>query len=166
MYGLHSFRAIIDFVFTFGDLKLSEKDALTKLDSQLFFAFYATNLSLNKYYRKLLTPYGITYPQYLVMLILWENDQLTVSEIGKKIFLESSTLTPLLKRLETLNLIERKRSLTDERMVFISITEKARDLEKKVAYIPEKILSSVKCEPEKINALTEDLRVIRANLGE
>lgn len=147
------------------NLKLSEKEVFPKLDSQLFFAFYATNLSLNKYYRKLLTPFGITYPQYLVMLILWENDQLTVSEIGKKLFLESSTLTPLLKRLETLKLIERKRSLSDERMVFISITEKARELEKMVASIPEKILASVQCEPEKIRALTEDLRVIRSNVS-
>lgn len=144
---------------------MSSNESPSKLDNQLFFAFYATNLSLNKYYRKLLSPYGLTYPQYLVMLILWENDHLTVSEIGKKIFLESSTLTPLLKRLESLNLIERKRSSSDERMVLISTTEKAKDLEKEVASIPEKILASVKCDPEKTCALTEDLRVIRANIS-
>jgi DNA-binding MarR family transcriptional regulator len=162
---LLSFKAIIKSVLTSGLMEMSQNESPSKLDNQLFFAFYATNLSLNKYYRKLLAPYGLTYPQYLVMLILWENDQLTVSEIGKKIFLESSTLTPLLKRLETLKLIERKRSLNDERMVLISITEKAKDLEKKVASIPEKILASVKCDPEKACTLTEDLRVIRANLS-
>ncbi len=68
-----------------------------KLENQLCFLIYSTNLALNQLYRKLLTPLGITYPQYLVMLVLWEKDEITVSEIGSKLFLESSTLTPILK---------------------------------------------------------------------
>ena len=100
------------------------KSARTKnllhLDEQLCFALYSTGLALNKVYRRLLAPLGLTYPQYLVMLVLWERDGLTVSEIGEKLFLDSATLTPLLKRLEASGLVTRTRASHDERQVIVA----------------------------------------------
>ena len=93
-----------------------------KLDQQLCFALYSAGLAMNKVYRKLLSQLGLTYPQYLVMLVLWERDQLTVSEIGGRLFLDSATLTPLLKRLQSAKLLDRVRSTEDERQVVISLT--------------------------------------------
>lgn len=108
------------------------------LDNQLCFLIYSTNLALNQVYRQLLAPLGLTYPQYLVMLVLWEKDQLSVSEIGERLFLESSTLTPL-KKLEISQLITRKRSTKDERQVIISLTQQGQDLELKAVDIPNQI---------------------------
>ncbi len=99
-----------------------------KLENQLCFLIYSTNLALNQLYRKLLTPLGITYPQYLVMLVLWEKDEITVSEIGSKLFLESSTLTPILKKLEALQFVNRTRSKEDERQVIITLSENGKNL--------------------------------------
>jgi DNA-binding MarR family transcriptional regulator len=102
------------------------------LDNQLCFLIYSTNLALNQVYRQLLSPLGLTYPQYLVMLVLWERDQLSVSEIGERLFLESSTLTPLLKKLEASQLISRRRSVEDERQVIISLTPQGHTLKLQV----------------------------------
>lgn len=121
-----------------------EKDELLKLENQLCFAVYSANLSFNQMYRKLLQPLGLTYSQYLVMLVLWEKKHAMVSDIGKRLFLESSTLTPMLKRLEGLGLIERKRSVQDERQVIITLTEQGKDLRVLAETIPEKI----QCESE------------------
>ncbi|MBF7686926.1 MarR family winged helix-turn-helix transcriptional regulator [Acinetobacter rathckeae] len=121
-----------------------EKDELLKLENQLCFAVYSANLSFNQKYRKLLKPLGLTYSQYLVMLVLWEKKHAMVSDIGKRLFLESSTLTPMLKRLEGLGLIERKRSVQDERQVIITLTEQGKDLRVLAETIPEKI----QCESE------------------
>ena len=145
---------------------MSNQEELLKLDNQLCFALYSTHLALNQYYRKLLQPHGITYPQYLVMLILWEQDQLTVSEIGQRIFLESSTLTPLLKRLESLGLIERKRSAEDERRVLISLTAEGHALKQAVMPIPEQILTAIQCAPDQVSQLREELNRLRAQLTE
>lgn len=106
-----------------------------KLENQLCFLIYSTNLALNQLYRKLLTPLGITYPQYLVMLVLWEKDEITVSEIGSKLFLESSTLTPILKKLEALQLLNRTRSKEDERQVIITLSEKGKKLKEQAVNI-------------------------------
>ena len=90
---------------------------LQALDQQLCFALYSASLVMTKMYQPLLDPLGVTYPQYLVMLVLWEHDGLSVSEIGERLMLESSTLTPLLKRLETARLVRRERDTVDERRV-------------------------------------------------
>src|SRR5438132_6813705 len=103
-------------------------DQSLALDQQLCFALYSTMLGLNKVYRALLKDLGLTYPQYLVMLVLWERDDLTVSEIGERLFLDSPTLTPLLKRLETAGFVARNRSGTDERQVIVSLTTAGRRL--------------------------------------
>lgn len=114
-----------------------------KLENQLCFLIYSTNLALNQLYRKLLTPLGITYPQYLVMLVLWEKDEITVSEIGSKLFLESSTLTPILKKLEALQFVNRTRSKEDERQVIITLSENGKKLKERAVNIPAHILKQV-----------------------
>ena len=92
------------------------------MDQQLCFALYSASLVMTKMYQPLLDPLGVTYPQYLVMLVLWEHDALSVSEIGERLMLESSTLTPLLKRLETARLVRRERDTVDERRVLVHLS--------------------------------------------
>lgn len=104
---------------------------LLLLDQQMCFALYSANLALHKVYRKLLSQLDLTYPQYLVMLVLWERDEITVSDIGERLFLDSATLTPLLKRLETAGLLLRYRATTDERQVIIALTDAGRALREK-----------------------------------
>ena len=99
-----------------------------KLDVQLCFALYSTSLAMTKLYKPLLAPLGLTYPQYLVMLVLWETEGLGVSELGQRLSLDSGTLTPLLKRLEASTLIERQRARGDERRVEIHLTAAGRAL--------------------------------------
>ncbi|MFM6957017.1 MAG: MarR family winged helix-turn-helix transcriptional regulator [Acinetobacter sp.] len=134
------------------------------LDNQLCFLIYSTNLALNQVYRQLLTPLGLTYPQYLVMLVLWEKDQLSVSEIGERLFLESSTLTPLLKKLEISQLITRKRSAKDERQVIISLTQQGHNLELKAVDIPNQISQAASCAPSTLNNLKDQISALRDNL--
>ncbi|WP_005035196.1 MarR family winged helix-turn-helix transcriptional regulator [Holophaga foetida] len=94
-----------------------------RLDEQLCFALYAASRAMTQAYQPFLAPLRLTYPQYVVMLVLWEGDGLTVSEIGERLRLDSGTLTPLLKRLEGLGYVTRRRSLEDERRVLVSLTE-------------------------------------------
>ncbi|MGN5477770.1 MarR family winged helix-turn-helix transcriptional regulator [Cupriavidus basilensis] len=105
-----------------------DKGVSQLLEHQFCFSVYATSLALNKLYRKLLTPLGLTYPQYLVLLVLWESDDLTVSDIRSRLFLDSATLTPLLKRMEAQGLVTRERDSRDERQVNIRLTEAGRGL--------------------------------------
>src|SRR5260370_37498083 len=98
------------------------------LGEQLCFALYSTSLAMNKIYRKLLRELGLTYPQYLVMLVLWERDGVSVSEIGEHLFLDSATLTPLLKRIEARALISRRLAHEDERQVIVSLSRAGRRL--------------------------------------
>lgn len=101
---------------------------ILRLDNQLCFALYAATRAIAKTYRRRLDPMGITYPQYLVLLTLWEQDGLTVSEIGARLRLDSGTLTPLLQRLESLRFVKRKRSADDERVVQAFLTNKGATL--------------------------------------
>lgn len=112
-----------------------------KLDNQLCFAIYACSKEMTRLYRPLLDELGITYPQYLVLLLLWETDGLSVKELGEKLYLDSGTLTPLLKRLEAAQLVERKRSRDDERKVLIHLTEQGKALSARAASIPGEIVS-------------------------
>src|SRR5476651_2906520 len=115
-------------------------NALLHLDQQMCFALYSANLALHKVYRKLLGQLDLTYPQYLVMLVLWQRDEVTVSEIGDKLFLDSATLTPLLKRLETAGFLLRRRAKADERQVIITLTDTGRQLKEKAQGIPEAVM--------------------------
>ncbi|WP_151760813.1 MarR family winged helix-turn-helix transcriptional regulator [Acinetobacter seifertii] len=135
-----------------------------KLENQLCFLIYSTNLALNQLYRKLLTPLGITYPQYLVMLVLWEKDEITVSEIGNKLFLESSTLTPILKKLEAIQLVNRTRSKEDERQVIITLSEKGKELKEQAVNIPAHILEASSCDMTTLLGLKDQLTQLRTNI--
>lgn len=136
-----------------------------KLENQLCFLIYSTNLALNQLYRKLLTPLGITYPQYLVMLVLWEKDEITVSEIGTKLFLESSTLTPILKKLEAIQLVNRTRSKEDERQVIITLSEKGKELKEQAVNIPAHILEASSCDMTTLLGLKDQLTQLRTNIA-
>ena len=121
------------------DAKTNDTTNALLLDNQLCFALYSANLALNKLYRQLLAPLNLTYPQYLVMLVLWEQDDMTVSDIGERLFLDSATLTPLLKRLENAGLINRHRSRKDERQVAVTLSEAGRELQQQALGIPSVI---------------------------
>jgi MarR family transcriptional regulator, organic hydroperoxide resistance regulator len=135
-----------------------------QLDEQLCFAVYSTMLGLNKVYRQLLKELGITYPQYLVMLVLWEGDGLTVSAISERLFLDSPTVTPLLKRLEALGLVARQRSASDERQVIVTLTAAGRRLQAKAKGVPGCVAAAMECTPGQINDLRDQLRDVRHSL--
>ena len=113
------------------------------LDNQLCFPLYAASRLTTKVYAPYLNALDITYPQYLVLMVLWEHECQTVNEIGARLLLESNTLTPLLKRMEQKGLISRTRSKSDERSVLISLTELGEKLKASAATIPEKLIASL-----------------------
>ncbi len=120
-----------------------EKDfANLYLENQLCFPLYAASRLTTKMYAPYLDQLNLTYPQYLVMLILWEHKEQKISEIGNKLLLESNTLTPLLKRLEQKQLIKRKRCEQDERTVLISLTEQGKEMKEQAVEIPQRIINS------------------------
>ncbi|HCU41400.1 MAG TPA: MarR family transcriptional regulator, partial [Acinetobacter nosocomialis] len=110
-------------------------------------------------------PLGITYPQYLVMLVLWEKDEITVSEIGSKLFLESSTLTPILKKLEALQFVNRTRSKEDERQVIITLSETGKKLKERAVNIPAHILEASSCDMTTLLGLKDQLTQLRTNIA-
>jgi MarR family transcriptional regulator, organic hydroperoxide resistance regulator len=136
-----------------------------QLDNQLCFALYSASRAMTAAYAPLLDELGLTYPQYLVMLVLWERDGERVSQIGERLYLDSATLTPLLKRLEARNLIERRRSREDERVVEVFLTAAGKRLERKAADVPACMLGKAKLSVAEaiklraqVQALTERLR--------
>ena len=137
---------------------------MLQLDNQLCFALYSTSLAMTRLYKPLLDELGITYPQYLALLVLWERDGLTVSELGKRLFLDSGTLTPLLKRLESSGLVTRLRAVEDERRVHITLTPAGRALKEQAAKIPGCILSATQCSIPDLVALTSQVQALRQRL--
>lgn len=131
------------------------------LDNQLCFALYSTTLAMNKVYRKALKPLDLTYSQYLVMLILWEQDEQTVSSLGERLFLDSATLTPLLKRMESAELVLRQRATNDERHVVVSLTDKGRTLKARAASVPEEMLCAAACGLDELASLKKQLEHLR-----
>jgi DNA-binding MarR family transcriptional regulator len=119
---------------------MAKKDDMLRLDSQLCFSIYACSREIIGLYRPLLDDLGITYPQYLVLLVLWEQKECTVKELGNRLYLDSGTLTPMLKRMENNGLVKRFRSQQDERVVLISLTEKGESLKERAYCIPEEFL--------------------------
>ena len=118
-----------------------------RLDDQLCFALYSASRAFTRAYQPLLAELGLTYPQYVVMLVLWEKDDLSVSELGQRLTLDSGTLTPLLKRLEESGLVSRTRSNEDERVVRIELTASGRKLERKASAIPSLLACRLGVEP-------------------
>jgi len=142
----------------------SAKDDWLLLDRQLCFALYSTSLAMTKVYKPMLDKLGLTYPQYLVMLVLWECMSLTVSELGTRLALDSGTLTPLLKRLEGAGLVTRKRDAADERRVLVGLTDAGTRLRQQASGIPEQLLCATQCPVDEILALTQRLHALRSSL--
>ena len=140
-------------------------DAWLALDKQLCFALYSASLAMTKVYKPLLAPLGLTYPQYLVMLALWEDDAQTVSALGDKLALDSGTLTPLLKRLETQGQLSRERDAGDERRVIVRLTPAGRQLKVQARRIPQEIGRASGCELSEIVGLTRQLTSMRDALS-
>ena len=139
--------------------------AWLRLDQQLCFALYSSSLLLTKLYKPHLDRLGLTYPQYLVMLVLWEQDGPTVSELGERLFLDSGTLTPLLKRLEASGLVERQRDPQDERRVRITLTPRGRALRDDAESVPACVLRGSHTPLPELHALTLQLQALRAQLA-
>jgi MarR family transcriptional regulator, organic hydroperoxide resistance regulator len=129
-----------------------------KLDNQLCFAIYACTRQMTKLYKPYLDELGLTYTQYISLLVLWEEDKITVKELGKKLYLDSGTLTPLLKKLETMEFIERTRDKNDERNVVISLTPSGKTLKEKAYEIPSKVFSHTGLSLEDAISIREDLK--------
>ncbi|MGM1055501.1 MAG: MarR family winged helix-turn-helix transcriptional regulator [Bacteroidota bacterium] len=130
-------------------------DQQLKLNNQICFPIYSVSRLITKAYKPFLEEMGLTYPQYLVLLILWENDKLSINQIGEKLLLNTNTLSPLIKRMEKMGLLLRKRSEKDERKVFVKLTKKGRELKNNAILIPEKLLNTL---------LTEDIKLTEVML--
>ncbi len=142
----------------------NKSNAMLELDNQLCFALYSTSLAMTRVYKPLLDELGLTYPQYLAMLVLWERDGLMVSELGERLYLDSGTLTPLLKRLEASGLITRIRAVEDERRVHITLSAAGRKLKTRAAKIPDCILSASQCSIPELILLTQQVQALRERL--
>ncbi|QJQ01924.1 MarR family transcriptional regulator [Herbaspirillum rubrisubalbicans] len=140
-------------------------DEALLLDNQLCFAMYSASLAMTKAYKKILAPLEITYPQYLVMLVLWERDEVTVSELGSRLFLDSGTLTPLLKRMESMGLLHRKRDAGDERRVVVSLSDAGRALRQQARTVPQQ-MSCMLPALEQVRQLVGELKQVRKGLLE
>ncbi|MET0336331.1 MAG: MarR family transcriptional regulator [Caulobacter sp.] len=143
---------------------MSKTPDFLRLDDQLCFALYSTVHALNRAYKPLLEPLGLTYPQYLVLLVLWEDGAQTVGGIGERVGLESSTLTPLLKRMETAGLISRTRSPQDERVVRITLTAAGEALKEKAKAVPPALLCAMGGDLETVVTLRAEVANLRARL--
>jgi MarR family transcriptional regulator, organic hydroperoxide resistance regulator len=135
------------------------------LGNQLCFAIYSTAHAFNRVYKPLLKRLGLTYPQYLVMLVLWERDGLPVKDIGERLFLDSGTLTPLLKRLEAAEIIKRTRSTEDERQVLIALTSRGQALRERARAVPQAILAASACSLTELSAMKNELVALRDRLN-
>ena len=124
---------------------------LLKLENQLCFPFYAVSRLIIRAYQDDLDELGITYPQYLVMLVLWDNDRISVNEIADKLILNTNTVTPLLKRMEGIGLLTREQSKTDQRKVIISLSENGKSMKVKASEIPVRLIKKLNIEPTEVN---------------
>jgi len=140
-------------------------DQLLRLDNQICFAVYSAAHAFNRVYKPLLDRLGLTYPQYLVMLVLWERDGVPVKEIGERLFLDSGTLTPLLKRLEQAGQIKRTRSTEDERQVLIGLTAQGHALKDKARAVPPSILATSECSVPELLAIKNEIVALRDRLN-
>jgi DNA-binding MarR family transcriptional regulator len=143
---------------------MTKPDDPLSLDNQLCFALYSSSLLMTKLYKPMLDEIGLTYPQYLAMLALWEEDEVTVSALGGRLYLDSGTLTPLLKRLEKAGLIQRERNAEDERQVLVRLTQAGRALKRQAAAIPRKVAASAGVPVAELIALRKKLQKLRSGM--
>ena len=134
------------------------------LDNQLCFPFYAVSRLITRAYQDDLDVLGITYPQYLVMMVLWEHEELSVIEIGEKLILNTNTITPLLKRMETMGLITRVPSETDHRKVIIALTAKGKAMKEPAAEIPLRLVKKLNIDVEKANI--DEINQLKSKLSQ
>ncbi|WP_313514706.1 MarR family transcriptional regulator [Pseudomonas sp.] len=134
-----------------------------KLDNQLCFALYSTSLLMTKIYKPLLQSVGLTYPQYLAMLVLWEGDGITVGDLSGRLLTDPGSVTPLLKRLEGVGLLTRTRSSSDERVVELHVTEQGWALQKRAEEFPRCIVQASGQSAEALGALKDELLTLRGN---
>ncbi|MGG1630396.1 MarR family winged helix-turn-helix transcriptional regulator [Rossellomorea sp. NRS-1567] len=139
------------------------KDPLL-LENQICFKIYTAEREITKLYRGLLEEIGVTYPQYLALLVLWEDGTVSVKELGRKLFLDSGTLTPMLKRMESNGLVERHRSVEDERSVVITLTKKGEAMKEKAACVPTRLLERLEMDGEELERLDQTLTTILGRL--
>ena len=138
--------------------------ATLRLEEQLCFALYSASRAVTSAYRPLLDELNLTYPQYLVLLVLWEDDACTIGQLGDRLHLDSGTLSPLIKRLEAAGLVRRQRSNADERRVDVTLTAEGRALEDRAACITERLLGSTDADPAQLAALREALTLITSEV--
>lgn len=146
----------------------SKPEDMLKLDHQLCFQLYSASRLMTKLYQPLLKPLGLTYPQYLVMLVLWEKAigaKFTVTELGDRLKLDSGTLTPLLKRLEGKHLIQRQRSNEDERQVWIRLSPLGESLKQQAKRVPEKLMCQTGADSEDVVKVREAIKTLFADLN-
>jgi DNA-binding MarR family transcriptional regulator len=144
--------------------KTISPDQALRLDNQVCFALYSASHAMSKAYKPHLDALGLTYPQYVAMLVLWERDGLTVSEIGERLYLDSGTLTPLPKRLEGAGYISRLRDTADERRVLIQLTAAGRKLKARAVAIPACMLDTMQCSIKELSDLTRQVQQLRDRL--
>src|SRR6201994_3354508 len=138
---------------------------LRRLENQICFAVYSAAHAFNRVYKPLLDRLGLTYPQYLDMLVLWERDGIAVKEIGERLYLDSGTLTPLLKRLEHAGFIKRARSKEDERQVLVALTVQGQALKEKAHAVPPSILAASQCSVAELSAMKDEIVALRDRLN-
>ena len=147
---------------------------LQRLDHQLCFALYSSSLLMTKLYKPVLAPLGLTYPQYLVMLVLWEADagpnveraSIGVGELGERLYLDSGTLTPLLKRMQAAGLLTRARAADDERRVMVTLSAAGRTLRRRAEAVPLQVACATGCKLTELSELTAQLHALRRNVAE
>lgn len=145
--------------------KNKDKYESLKLENQICFPLYACAKEVVRKYKPYLDQIGLTYTQYIAMMVLWEYKEMNVKELGQYLYLDSGTLTPLLKKLEEKEYITRSRSKEDERNLIVSITDKGEDLKEKALFIPEEMSSCVALSKEEAKTLYETLNKLLGILG-
>jgi DNA-binding MarR family transcriptional regulator len=139
-------------------------DRPLKIDELLCFSVYSVNHAISRLYRPLLAPLGLTYPQYLVLVALWNRDRRRVNELGRELQLDTNTLTPLLKRMEAAELLTRQRNPDDERSLIVALTDKGRALEQKAGELTACVLDAMGGDIEELTALRDRLHLLRDKL--
>lgn len=145
--------------------KSLSSDQPLRLDNQICFAIYSAAHAFNRVYKPLLDRLGLTYPQYLAMLVLWERDGVPVKDIGNRLFLDSGTLTPLLKRLEAVGLVKRTRAIKDERQVLIALTPQGQALKERARSVPLSILAASQCSVSELSDVKNEIVALRDRLN-
>jgi len=142
-----------------------DADDPLRLDRQVCFPLYAATNLITRLYRPVLSALGLTYPQYLVMLVLWEAAPRSVGSLGQALYLDSGTLTPLLKRLEQAGLVTRRRDPADERRVLVDLTDAGKALRARAESVPATMAAGFDVDPEALDRLRESVRALVATLG-